>query len=369
MPRPVRWTGATPRALLVLAAGLLAACADTNAPAPAPEEVLLAVNTRGNTLSIVPIDPPGPTRHVALGGVGSRPNSVAARGEVALVPLGPANAVAVVNLRERTLLDRIPLPNGSGATGVAVINDSIAYVGNPGLNTVSRVNYLDGTTEEVPVGVRPLGIIFVRGRIFVLNGNVDPNGVPLGPSWITVLDPATNRPASGVDSIALAGPGGAAFATPAADGQFYVVSRGTPGLADGRLSAVDPLARVETASFAGLGTTPGDLTSDGGARVFVSSLREGVLEFNTDSNAVVRGVGEGVAIVSNSGVAVDSDRRLYAISAGDCAAGNGLAHVLNEELEQIDSLPLGRCPGPARVVKVSQDATGSDDGLLARSRP
>ena len=186
------------------------------------------------------------------------------------MPLGPANAVAVVDLRQRTLLDRIPLPTGSGATGVAVINDSIAYVGNPGLNSVSRVNYLDGTTVEVPVGIRPQGIIFVRGRVFVLNGNVDPNGVPLGASWITVLDPATNRPASGVDSIALAGPGGAAFATPAADGQFYVVSRGTPGLADGRLSAVDPLARVETASFAGLGTTPGDLISDGGA----SGVRE-----------------------------------------------------------------------------------------------
>jgi hypothetical protein len=369
MPRPVRQARAVPRALALLAAGLLAACADTNAPAPAPEEVLLVVNTRGNSLSILPIDPVGPPKNVALGGVGSRPNGVAARGEIALVPLGSANAVAVVNLRERRLLDRIPLPAGSGATGVAVINDSIAYVGNPGLNSVSRVNYLDGTEVEVPVGIRPLGIIFVRGRVFVLNGNVDPSGVPLGASWITVLDPATNRPASGVDSIALAGPGGAAFATPAADGQFYVVSRGTPGLADSRLSAVDPLARVETASFAGLGTTPGDLISNGGARVFVSSLREGVLEFNTDSNDVVRGVGEGVEIASNSGVAVDSDRRLYAISAGDCTAGSGIAHVLNEDLEQIDSLPLGRCPGPARVVKVSQDVTGSDDGLLAGSRP
>ena len=103
--------------------------------------------------------------------------------------------------------------------------------------------------------------------------------------------------------------------------------------------------------------------------MFVSSLREGVLEFNTDSNAVVRGIGEGVEVVSNSGVAVDSDRRLYAVSAGDCADGSGVAHVLNEDLEQIDSLPLGRCPGPARVVKVSQDVSGTDDGLLSRSRP
>jgi len=82
--------------LLVLATGLVLACADTNAPAPLPEEVLLVVNTRGNTLSIVPIDPAGAARQVALGGEGSRPTGVAARGEIALVPLGPANAVAVV---------------------------------------------------------------------------------------------------------------------------------------------------------------------------------------------------------------------------------------------------------------------------------
>jgi hypothetical protein len=369
MPSITRRTHPARAPLLLLAAGLVLACADTNAPAPLPEEVLLVVNTRGNTLSVVPIDPAGAVRQVALGGVGSRPTGVAARGEIALVPLGPANAVAVVNLRERRLLDRIPLAAGSGATGVAVVDDSIAYVGNPGLNTVSRVNYLAGTAEDVAVGVRPQGVIFIRGRVFVLNGNSDPNGVPLGQSWITVLDPATNRLASGVDSIPVSGPGGAAFATPAADGQVYVVSRGTPGLPDGRISAIDPLRRVENASFAGLGITPGDLATDGRARIYVSSLREGVLEFNTDSNAVVRGIGQGLDIVSNSGVAVDSDRRLYAIAAGDCAAGNGMAHVFNEELEEIDSIPLGRCPGPAKVVKVSQDATGSGDGLLSRSRP
>ena len=313
--------------LLGLAAGLLLACADTNAPAPLPEEVLLVVNTRGNSLSVVPLDPAGAARQVALGGQGSRPNGVASRGEIALVPLGPANAVAVVNLRERRLLDRIPLPAGSGATGVAVVNDSIAYVGNPGLNSVSRVNYLAGTTQDVAVGVRPQGIIFIRGRVFVLNGNVDPAGQPLGPSWITVLDPATNRLASGVDSIPLSGSGGAAYATPAAEGQVYIVSRGTPGLPEGRISALDPLRRVENASFAGLGVTPGDLATDGGARIFVSSLKEGVLEFNTDSNAVVRGIGQGLDVPSNSGVAVDSERRLYAIAAGDCTAGSGSPHV------------------------------------------
>ena len=86
----------------------------------------------------------------------------------------------------------IPLPDNSGATGSAIVDDSIAYVGNPNLNTVSRVNYLTGATSEVPVGVYPQGLIFARGKVFVLNGNLDETFSPAGPSWITVVDPATN---------------------------------------------------------------------------------------------------------------------------------------------------------------------------------
>jgi hypothetical protein len=51
---------------------------------------------------------------VALGGTGSRPNGVAARGEIALVPLGPANAVAVVNLRNASCSIESRCPAGSG---------------------------------------------------------------------------------------------------------------------------------------------------------------------------------------------------------------------------------------------------------------
>jgi hypothetical protein len=133
--------------------------------------------------------------------------------------------------------------------------------------------------------------------------------------------------------------------------------------AEGRLSVVDPLERREVASFAGLGLLPGAAASGGRARVFVSSLAEGLLEFNTDSNAVVRGEGEGIPIPANTGVAVDSRGRVYAVEAGDCTPGQpGFAHVLDEELAEVGRITLGRCAAGAVVVSIGLDAGAAGGG-------
>jgi hypothetical protein len=344
-------------ALLALATGLLLGCADTNAPPPEPLELLLVVNGQSNSLTIVSVDGLDEPTSVPLVGSGATPTTVAAREGIAVVPLGQSDEVAVVDLIGRRLIHLIPLPEGSGATGAAMVSDSVAYVGNPGRNTVSRVNVFTRETVEVPVGVFPQGLTVARGRLFVLNGNVDQTGEPAGPSWITVLNPATNAPAAGIDSIPLTGPGNAAFAAVAADGLLYVVNRGRTTPAEGRLSVVDPLERTEVASFAGLGLLPGDLATDGRSRIFVSSFSEGLLEFDTDRNAVVRGEGDGIAIPTNAGVAVDSKRRVYAIEAGGCTAGRpGIVHVLDEELEEIRRIPLERCSAGATVVRIGLEA-------------
>jgi hypothetical protein len=339
--------------VLALAAGVLVACADTNAPPPEPLELLLVVNRLANNLSIIPVDEPETASAVSLGSLESTPTTVAAREGYAVVPLGRADAVAVVELIRRALVNVIPLPEGSGATGAVMLNDSVAYVGNPGRNSISRVNILSRETEEILVGTTPQAFAISRGRLFVVNGNLDQTGEPAGPSWLSVLNPATNGPATGIDSIPLSGPGGAAFATVGAEGIIYVVSRGGTSQAEGRLSVVDPLERMEVASFAGLGLQPGDLSTDGQARVFVSSSSEGVLEFNSDSNAVIRGQGDGVPIPTNAGVAVDSEGRVYAIESGGCSGGRrGTAHVLDDELEEITRFALGRCASGAIVVRI-----------------
>lgn len=347
----------TPRPVLAAALGLLVGCADTNAPPPDPVELLVVVNRQASTLTIAPVDQSEAPITVELGDPRGTPTTIAARERFAVVPMGDLAEVAVVDLLRRSLVHRVPLPEGSGATGAIMLNDSIAYVGNPARNSISQVNVRSRETEEVPVGATPQAFALARGRLFVLNGNLDASGEPVGPSWLTVINPATNNPASGVDSIPLTGPGNAAFATIGGDGLIYVVNRGRSMPAEGRLSVVDPLERREVASFAGLGLLPGPVAFDGRARVFVSSVAEGLLEFNTDSNAVVRGEGEGVPVPTNVGVAVDSEGRVYAIEAGECAPGRpGLAHVLDEELEEIRLIQLGRCASAALVVRIGVEA-------------
>ncbi|HEY8257932.1 MAG TPA: hypothetical protein VIG08_09775 [Gemmatimonadales bacterium] len=340
--RPVFWRAAV---LLVCAA-----CADTNAPAPEPTEALLVVNSTANTLSIVPVDNPAAAVQVPLGGTTPTPVSVSAFGRTAIVPLGLDNAVAVVDLIDGRVTRRVPLPANSGATGSAMVDDSIAFVANPNLNTVSRINYQTGETTEKGVGIYPEGIVYARGRIFVLNGNLDETFSPAGPSSITVLDPTTTMR---LDSIPLTGPGNAGFGALGGDGLLYVMNTGSFFEGEGRLSIVDPVGLTETASFAGFGAGPGSLASDGVSRLYVSSFAEGLMEFDTEANQLLRGAGDGVPIQGNSAVAVDSKGRVYAIESGPCQGGQpGFAHVLDTALVARNTITLGECPSGAVTIQI-----------------
>jgi len=290
-------------------------------------------------------------------GAGGEPSGVVAQDSLAVVPVAGADVAVVIDLRGRTVLRSIALPPGSGASGAAIVSDSAAYIGNPDRASLTRINLWTGDTAEVEVGGVPEGLAFVRGQVFALNGQpsltVSVEPVPPPMSWLTIVNPATNARASGIDSIPLTGIGGARFATVGGDGLLYTISAGAPA-DDGRLSLVDPVGRAEVASFAGFGTAPGDLASDG-ERIFVSSRTEGLMVFDIASRTVTRGAGNGVPISMNSAVAVDSRGRIYAIEAGSCTGSSpGVAHVLDENLVEVRTIPLGDCPSAATIVKIPQ---------------
>jgi hypothetical protein len=343
-----------PSALPILAL-LLSGCARASEPLPPPEEVLIITDSVNRSLSVRSIDGLTSATVIPLAGAPAVATEVAARDGWALVPLGPADAVAVIDLRGDSVSRIIALAAGSGATGAAIVDDSLAYVGNPGLNTVTRINYLTGDTASVAVGRTPQGLSATRGKVFVLNGNL--GGPPGAPSWVSVVDPVTNRLATGVDSILLPGPGNAAYSTVTPDGVLFVLNRGPVGTATpARLSQVDPVNREELGSFGGFGNAPGPIANNGRDRLYVSSATEGLMVFDLLNRQVLRGAGNGVPIAGNSSVVVDSRRRIYAIEPGPCTAGaSGTLHVLRGDLSESLAVALPGCPVGAAIVQIQPE--------------
>jgi hypothetical protein len=351
----MRQTGPVSFVLSVsLAAASLLACAEATPPLPAAEQVLLLVHRTTGSLSLIRVNTPTAGTPIPLGGVAPSPTTVSALGGWAVVPLGDDPSVAVVNLRTARVERLVPLPANSGATGAAMVDDSIAYVANPNLNSVTRVNYLTGDTASVAAGQTPRAVVFTRGKVFVIDANLTPAGNPVGPSWVTVIDPLTNRPATGVDSILLPGPGNARYADVAADGLLYVMNAGPgDGTTDSRLSLVDPVGRDELGNFKGFGNAAGAIADNGGSRLLVSSVSQGLMVFDLLNRQLLRGAGSGIPIPDNTGVAVDDNGRIYALESGPCTAGaGGRLHILRRNLSESRVIDVGECPVAALITEI-----------------
>ncbi|MDQ3224381.1 MAG: hypothetical protein M3Q75_13055, partial [Gemmatimonadota bacterium] len=103
--------------LASLMAGV-SSCAETSAPLPPPEEVVVVLNTAAATLSLVPVTAPTQVSTIPLGASDVLPVSVATRGPTAVIPLRGRDALAVVDLRQGVLVNTIALAPGSGVAGV-----------------------------------------------------------------------------------------------------------------------------------------------------------------------------------------------------------------------------------------------------------
>src|SRR4029077_1580914 len=336
---------------------LMGACSDALEQNTTAGQVIGVVNGSDRTLSVISAtDFTVSTRDWQSGS--ASPRTIDGRGHVIVVPLGAADAVGVslfftcppdalaLCVRPDYVL---PLAPGSGATGVAIQDDSIAWIANPGLNSVTRLNYFSGSTRSVAVGVSPQAVTIVGTRVFVVNGNLS-GGTPAGPSWLTSFDCCTTPPTP--DSIPLTGVD-ARFAVVGDDSLLYVVAAGHAGAADGKLSIVDPEAGTELAVLNGLGESPGAAAfPPRGGRLLIASALEGILEVNTSIRAVTRGPGSGVKPGGHgvTGLAIDLHGRVYAVDPGACAAG-GTVHVLTAppDYREVHTVTVGVCPTTAAV--------------------
>ena len=329
-------------ALAAVAALPLAAACDSGPTEPEiAERLVVVVNSVGNTLSLVPVD--GTTgltvREVALGAQGT-PVDVAARGATAVVPMGTYPFAAVVDLRAGVVTHTVALPANSGATGVAFVNDTLALVANPGLNSVSPVRVRSGTAgAPIAVGTYPQAIVEHGGRVFVLNANLV-NFTPAGPGSVTVLDSQLGV----VRTIQLTGlnpQAGVVVGT-----RLYVLNAGTFASASGTLSVIDLNTLTEVEHHTGFGFFPTTIAASAGGDLFVGGYGLGVFvwdprdeEFEVAPADPIKPGGS--TIVADIGF--DHQGRLHVTDSGDCR-DPGLLRRLSATFVEERAVPVGVCP-------------------------
>lgn len=326
--------------------GLLAfisiACeTDTSGPDDVVErEVAVVLNSVERSLTVVPVEDTATSFTIGVGPDGS-PASLAVREGIAVVPLGVLPAAAVVDLGQRRVVHNVALPANSGATGVAFLNDSIALVANPTLNTVSPINVLRGTAgTPIEVGVYPQAIVTVDDTAYVLNARLNASFEPDGPGTVTVL---AGSPLSAVRTIQLSGlnPGAATVGV----GRVYVLHSGRFGMADASLSVIDRSTLTEIAHDEGFGEFPGALASAPDGSLAIAAFAYGVAFWNPATRTFTRSPDNALApgdIPSTSAVAYDSDGRLYALQP-ECAVAGKLLR-LSATLAVEREVNTGICP-------------------------
>ncbi len=317
---------------------------------PATVETGLVLNSVDISLTVFPAADPDDRRTIGLNPDGS-PVGLAVRDDRVVVPLGVFPAAAIVDLRTDSVTFA-QLPESSGATGVAFLNDSIAYVGNPNLNSVSVVNVRRATTgAEIPVGVFPQSLLVVDGRAFVMTAELDASFEPARTGRVFVIDPASQVATDTIDLTGL-NPSDAAVGP---DGLVYVLNAGSFGQGNGSLSIVDPTSLTETEHHVGFGDFPGDIAFGADGRVFVSSFNFGVAVWDPATDAFDRSPSDPLAIqgeTASAGIGFDSDGRLYSLRP-ECMEPS-VALRTNPDLSFDREIGVGICPIAIDFAAVSE---------------
>jgi streptogramin lyase len=324
---------------LCLVLAFATGCSDALEQDTTAGQVVAVVNTDPATLSLVSATDFRATDFDLLNAAG-RPAAIAGRMSVVAAPLPGVDSVVFLDFGLGGGSRRVALASGAGAAGIAIADDSIAWVANPNNGRATRINYRTGDTSTIAVGPTPEAVVITRGTLYVVNANGSV-------SWRTL---GAGAGASGTIVLTGLDP---EFATVGGDSLVYVVSRGAGGAADGKLSIVDPATNQEAVVINGLGERPGPPVFHPSGRLLIASEQEGILEVNALTRSLVRGPGTGVKPGGNgvAALALDQRGRIYALDRGNCT-GPGVVHVLSAppNYAELRAVAVGVCPSAAAPV-------------------
>ncbi len=250
-------------------------------------QVGIVVNSLGNAIRLFQLGAPDERRDIALGASSAvTPTGVAIRGQTAVVPLGNAASVAVIDLRTRQI-DGFYLFESGNATGSAFVDDGTVLAANQETDQVGRFMLEQAGNaigDLVSVAPFPTAIVpYADSLAFVISANLDDNYAPAGEGVVTAIDPRTMTVTAEIET----GGTNAQFGALGPDGMLYVMNTGDYVTAS-TLAIIDPgsLARVEVAG--GFPAGSGHVHVSEGGTLFVSAFFAGTVAWDTGTGSFVR---------------------------------------------------------------------------------
>jgi hypothetical protein len=284
------------RACLSIVALALVACDGHDSVGPTPTflkgtgtnpQIGLVVNSTGKAITLFQLGRPATQQQIPLGASSTiAPVGLSVRKNIAVVPLGNAASVALIDLESPGVVRHFTFPSGN-ATGSVFVDDTTIFVANTDLGTVGRMTYAqpnDAITVTAPVAPSPTAISFTGDRVLVTSANLDKDFAPLGNGVVTAIDPKTMQ----VLGTATMGGTNSNDAAIGPDGLLYVLNTGD-FVGQGSLSIVNPSTMQVVATIANMGVGPGAITIDASGLAYISSFVSGTLVWDTKTRAFVRG--------------------------------------------------------------------------------
>ncbi len=255
-------------------------------------QIGLVVNSTGRALTMFQLGDPAEQRQVPLGASSSvTPVGLSRRGLNAVIPLGQAASVALIDLPGERIVRFFTVASGN-LSGSVFLDDRTVLVANLVDDYVGKFaidQASDAITETVAVAPAPGAVLTDGSLVYVVSGNLDENFAPLGNGIVTVIDPSSMTvvgtvTTGGTNSQAAAfGPGGL----------LYVVNT-EDFVADGSVTIIDPATMQVVTTVGGFGPGPGSISIDGNGLAYVSAFFTGTVVWNTVTRQFVRDLSDPV---------------------------------------------------------------------------
>lgn len=250
-------------------------------------EVGVVVNSLGKSLTLFHVGNPRTQLEIPLGTSSTiTPIGLAVRGRRAVVPLGNAGSVALIDLEQERIQRFYTFASGN-TTGAAFSDDTTFFAANTTTASLGRMTVGqsgDAVTTTVGVAPAPTAVTYAAGRILVTSGNLDANFIPIGNGIVTAVDPKTMQ----VVGTATTGGTNSMDAAVGPDGLLYVVNTGDY-VSPGSITIINPATMAVVATVGDMGVGPGSISIDANGLAYISSFFGGTIVWNTKTRTFVRG--------------------------------------------------------------------------------